>query len=132
MQCTCTAALSDTVDITLLDARDPFHNVYWLSLKISTQNDGRHRSHRFPIHYLANLSDKLKTHMHKKHKLGSADTSRYHYQRWQKLNDATPPTINANTEAHNPITQLANKEISNSFWKNPKITLKQQINLMKY
>ena len=70
--------------------------------------------------------------MHKKHRLGCADTSGYHYQRWQKLNDATPSTNNTNNEAHNSTSQLANKAISNSFWKNPKITLKQQINLMKY
>eukprot|EP00983_Pelagomonas_calceolata_P123750 1161041-Pelagomonas_calceolata.AAC.1 len=67
-----------------------------------------------------------------KHKLGSSDVSGYHYQRWQKHNNTIPPSTTANTEAHNPITQLANKEISNSFWQNPDIFLKQQINVMKY
>eukprot|EP00983_Pelagomonas_calceolata_P102380 1158799-Pelagomonas_calceolata.AAC.3 len=70
------------------------------------QNDGVHRSHTFSSHYLTNLNDKVKAHMHKKHKLGSADISGYHYQRWQKLNDTIPPTITANTEAHNPIPRL--------------------------
>eukprot|EP00983_Pelagomonas_calceolata_P024179 760511-Pelagomonas_calceolata.AAC.1 len=56
--------------------------------------------------------------MNNKHKLGSADISGYHYQRWQKINDTISPTITANTEAHNPISQLANKEISKSFWQN--------------
>eukprot|EP00983_Pelagomonas_calceolata_P005719 188084-Pelagomonas_calceolata.AAC.1 len=38
--CARTAALSDTIDIALPDARDPFHNLYWLSLKTScAQND---------------------------------------------------------------------------------------------
>eukprot|EP00983_Pelagomonas_calceolata_P018133 568502-Pelagomonas_calceolata.AAC.1 len=62
--------------------------------------------------------------MHKKHKLGSADISGYHYQRWQKPNNTIPPTTAANTEAHNPISQLANlmnKEFSNSFWRNPAV-----------
>eukprot|EP00983_Pelagomonas_calceolata_P027369 859644-Pelagomonas_calceolata.AAC.1 len=70
--------------------------------------------------------------MHKKHKLGSADISGYHYQGWQKLNDTIPSITTVNTEAHNPISQLANKEISNSFWQNPEITLKQQMDIMKY
>eukprot|EP00983_Pelagomonas_calceolata_P008535 279626-Pelagomonas_calceolata.AAC.2 len=65
--------------------------------------------------------------MHKKHKLGSADISGYYCQRWQKLNDTISPTNTANTEAHNPISRLANKEIKNSFWQNPEIILKQQI-----
>eukprot|EP00983_Pelagomonas_calceolata_P006088 202452-Pelagomonas_calceolata.AAC.2 len=49
--------------------------------------------------------------------------SGYHYQRWQKLNDAIPPTTTANTEAHNPISQHANKEIRYFFWQNLGITL---------
>ncbi|KAF5828068.1 hypothetical protein DUNSADRAFT_18267 [Dunaliella salina] len=74
--CARTAALSHTIDIALPDARNPFRDSYRLSLKISsTRNDGMHRSHTFPIHYLTNLSDKFKTYMHKKHKLGSANTS---------------------------------------------------------
>ena len=73
--CARTAAVFDTVGITLPDTRDPFHNFYWLSLKPSTQNNDRHRSHTSPIQYLTNISDKLKTHMHKKHRLGCADTS---------------------------------------------------------
>eukprot|EP00983_Pelagomonas_calceolata_P070759 1150920-Pelagomonas_calceolata.AAC.1 len=31
--CACTAALVNTTDIILPDARDPFHNFYWLTLK---------------------------------------------------------------------------------------------------
>jgi hypothetical protein len=131
--CARNAALSDNIDVVFPDARDPFHNIYWLSLKTSSlRDDGIHRSHAFPMHYLTNLNDKLKAHMHKKHKLGSADTSGHHYHRWQKLNDAIPPTTIANTESRNPTSQLANKEISNSFWKNLGITFKQQINIMKY
>eukprot|EP00983_Pelagomonas_calceolata_P067201 1149401-Pelagomonas_calceolata.AAC.3 len=33
--CACTAALTDTTDIALPDARDPFHNFYWISSKSS-------------------------------------------------------------------------------------------------
>eukprot|EP00983_Pelagomonas_calceolata_P015918 504834-Pelagomonas_calceolata.AAC.1 len=72
--------------------------------------------------------------MHKRHKLGSADTSGHYYNSWQRLNYATqpaPPDTSVNLEAHNPPSQLANKEISNSFWNNPKITLKQQTNVLK-
>eukprot|EP00983_Pelagomonas_calceolata_P120783 1160738-Pelagomonas_calceolata.AAC.3 len=36
-----------------------------------------HHSYTAPIYYLTYLTDKLKTHMHRKHKLGSADTSGY-------------------------------------------------------
>eukprot|EP00983_Pelagomonas_calceolata_P031998 1003883-Pelagomonas_calceolata.AAC.1 len=75
-------------------------NFYWLSLDTSrAQNNGMHRSHTSSIHYLTNLNDKFKAHMHKKHKLGSADISGCHYQRWQELNDTIPPTATANTEA---------------------------------
>eukprot|EP00983_Pelagomonas_calceolata_P056144 1144455-Pelagomonas_calceolata.AAC.3 len=43
--CARTPALSNTIDIALPDARDPFHKFYWLSLKTSrAQNDGVHRS----------------------------------------------------------------------------------------
>eukprot|EP00983_Pelagomonas_calceolata_P025581 803429-Pelagomonas_calceolata.AAC.1 len=127
--CAHTAALTDATDIALPDARDPFHKFYWLSSKTSHgQTDGLHRSHAFPTHYLTNLNDKLKAHMHKKHKLGSADASGYHYNSWQRLNYAIQPTslvTTANIEAHNPTCQLANKEASSSFWYNPKIALKQ-------
>eukprot|EP00983_Pelagomonas_calceolata_P007785 254680-Pelagomonas_calceolata.AAC.1 len=44
----------------------------------------------------------------------------------------TPSNTSVSSEAHNPPSQLANKEISNSFWNNPKIILKQQINVLKY
>eukprot|EP00983_Pelagomonas_calceolata_P058608 1145562-Pelagomonas_calceolata.AAC.3 len=89
--CARTAALTDTTDIALPDARYPFHNIHWLSLKTSHgQTDGLHRARAFPIHYPINLDGKQKVHMHKKHKLGSVDTSGYHYQRWQKLSDAIP------------------------------------------
>eukprot|EP00983_Pelagomonas_calceolata_P053269 1143234-Pelagomonas_calceolata.AAC.1 len=51
--CACTAALTDTTDIVLPDAKDLFHNNYWLSLKTcNAQNGGRQRSHAFPTHYL--------------------------------------------------------------------------------
>eukprot|EP00967_Tisochrysis_lutea_P098450 scaffold145395_cov18-Tisochrysis_lutea.AAC.2 len=42
------------------------------------------------------------------------------------------PSITANAETHDLPTQLANKEISNSFWKNLKITLEYQINVLTY
>eukprot|EP00983_Pelagomonas_calceolata_P006917 225619-Pelagomonas_calceolata.AAC.1 len=59
----------DTTDITLPDARASFHNFYWLSLKSSPgSNSELHHSRTArtaPTHYLTNLTDKLKTHMHK-------------------------------------------------------------------
>eukprot|EP00983_Pelagomonas_calceolata_P001024 36028-Pelagomonas_calceolata.AAC.1 len=73
--------------------------------------------------------------MHKRHKLGSADASGHYYNSWQRLGSATqpaPPYTSVSSEAHNPPSQLANKDISNSFWNNLKITLKQQINVLKY
>eukprot|EP00983_Pelagomonas_calceolata_P067992 1149720-Pelagomonas_calceolata.AAC.1 len=138
--CARTAALTDNTDIALPDARDPFHNSYcqWLSLKpthglvVGLRSD----PHHFPsalIQLPHNLTCKLKIHMHKK-KLGSADSSGYYYNR-QRLNHArqpAPPSITANTEAHNLPFQLANKEISNSFWNNPKITLKHHIYMLRY
>eukprot|EP00983_Pelagomonas_calceolata_P035657 1116006-Pelagomonas_calceolata.AAC.1 len=49
--CARTAALTDTTNIALPDAKDPFYSFYRLSLKTShAQNDGMHRSHAFPIH----------------------------------------------------------------------------------
>eukprot|EP00983_Pelagomonas_calceolata_P028699 898961-Pelagomonas_calceolata.AAC.1 len=33
--CARAAALADTTDIALPDARDPFHNFYWLTMKSS-------------------------------------------------------------------------------------------------
>eukprot|EP00983_Pelagomonas_calceolata_P066456 1149052-Pelagomonas_calceolata.AAC.2 len=134
--CARSAALTYTTDITLPDARDPFHNFYWLSLETSHgHTDSLHLSHGSPIHYLTNLNDKLRLHMHKNHKLGSADTSSYHSNSWQRVNYAikpNSPVTTANIEAHKPNCQLANKEVINYFWYNPKITLKEQINVIKY
>eukprot|EP00983_Pelagomonas_calceolata_P032043 1005888-Pelagomonas_calceolata.AAC.2 len=80
--CACTVAPTNTTEIALPDARDSFHNFYWLSLKTSLgQTDGLHLSHTFPIHYLTNLNGTLKVQMHKKSKLGSADTSGYQRKR---------------------------------------------------
>eukprot|EP00983_Pelagomonas_calceolata_P124713 1161134-Pelagomonas_calceolata.AAC.1 len=124
--CAHTAALMDATDIALLDAWDPIHNFFWLSMKsLHGRNGDPHHSHTAPTHYLNNLTDKLET--HRRHKLSSADTSGYYYISWQRLNYAiqpTPPNTTANVNAHNPPFQLANKEISNSFWDNSKITLK--------
>eukprot|EP00983_Pelagomonas_calceolata_P002406 80904-Pelagomonas_calceolata.AAC.1 len=54
-----TAALTDTTDIAPPDARDPFHNIHWLSLKTShRQTDGLHRTRALPIHYLTNVNYK--------------------------------------------------------------------------
>eukprot|EP00983_Pelagomonas_calceolata_P077356 1153820-Pelagomonas_calceolata.AAC.2 len=64
-----TAVLMDTTDISLPDAKDPFHNFFWLSAKFPENT---------PILLplcLTNLKDELKTHMHNKHKLGSADST---------------------------------------------------------
>eukprot|EP00983_Pelagomonas_calceolata_P064354 1148087-Pelagomonas_calceolata.AAC.1 len=94
--CAHTAALTGTMDIALPGARDSFHNFYWLSLKSSHERNGKtHDSHTALTHHLTNLTDKLETHMHKRHKLGSADTSGYYYNSWQRLNrgiQPTPPT----------------------------------------
>eukprot|EP00983_Pelagomonas_calceolata_P124127 1161075-Pelagomonas_calceolata.AAC.25 len=73
--------------------------------------------------------------MHKRRKLCS--TSSYYYNSWQRLNYAvqpTPPntTQAVNSEAHGPLSQLANKEIRKSFWNNSKIALGYQINVLKY
>eukprot|EP00983_Pelagomonas_calceolata_P088290 1157171-Pelagomonas_calceolata.AAC.2 len=59
--CARAAALADTRDIALSDARDPSHNFYWLTLKSSHGRNGNpHHSHTTPTHYLNNLIDKLK------------------------------------------------------------------------
>eukprot|EP00983_Pelagomonas_calceolata_P043283 1138844-Pelagomonas_calceolata.AAC.2 len=66
---------------------------------------------------------------------GFAGTSGQYYNSWQRLNYATqstPPNTTVSLEAHSPPSQLANKEISNSYWKNPKITLKHQISVLEY
>eukprot|EP00983_Pelagomonas_calceolata_P056027 1144415-Pelagomonas_calceolata.AAC.1 len=77
-------ASDNTTGFALPDARDPFHNFYWLTLKTSHGRNGDpHHSHTTPTHYLTNLTDKLRTHMQNRHKLGSADTSGYYHNSWQ-------------------------------------------------
>eukprot|EP00983_Pelagomonas_calceolata_P122952 1160955-Pelagomonas_calceolata.AAC.3 len=49
-------------------------------------------------------TDKLETHVHKRHKLNSAGTSGYYYSSWQGLNYAMQPTPPNNTVAHKPTT----------------------------
>eukprot|EP00983_Pelagomonas_calceolata_P030154 945108-Pelagomonas_calceolata.AAC.1 len=81
-----------TTDMALPDARNPFYNFYWLSLKSSHGHNGDpQNSGTAPTHYLTNLTDKRKTHMHKRHELGSADTSGHYYNSWQRFNYATQP-----------------------------------------
>eukprot|EP00983_Pelagomonas_calceolata_P067328 1149435-Pelagomonas_calceolata.AAC.1 len=75
----CTAPLPDAKDIALPDARDPFYNFYWLSLKSSHDHNGEpYHPHTASTYYLTNLTGKPKRHMHKRHKLSSADTSSYY------------------------------------------------------
>eukprot|EP00983_Pelagomonas_calceolata_P016528 521615-Pelagomonas_calceolata.AAC.1 len=51
--CARTAALTGTTDIALPDARDPFHNFYWLPLKSSHGCYGEpHHSYTAPGPYL--------------------------------------------------------------------------------
>eukprot|EP00983_Pelagomonas_calceolata_P066446 1149050-Pelagomonas_calceolata.AAC.1 len=53
-----TAALTDTTDITLPDARDPLHNFYWLSLKTSHELNGEtHHPHTALTHYLIEVPE---------------------------------------------------------------------------
>eukprot|EP00983_Pelagomonas_calceolata_P025418 798336-Pelagomonas_calceolata.AAC.1 len=81
--------LLDTVDIALPDARDPLCNIYWLALQLSQGRNGDpHHSHIDPTHYLTNLTSKLKTHMHKRHKLGCANASGYYSNSCQGLHYA--------------------------------------------
>eukprot|EP00983_Pelagomonas_calceolata_P010405 337395-Pelagomonas_calceolata.AAC.1 len=92
--CARTAALVDTTDVALPDAGDFFYNFYWLSLKSSHGHNGEPQNSRTaPTHYLTYLTDKLKTHMHKRYQLGSADTSGHYYNSWQRLNCATQPAL---------------------------------------
>eukprot|EP00983_Pelagomonas_calceolata_P089131 1157280-Pelagomonas_calceolata.AAC.12 len=113
--CARAAALTDTTDFALPDARDPFHNFYWLTLKSSHGSKSEtHHSHATPTHYLTNLTDKLKTHMHNRHKLGSADTYGYYYNSWQRLNYtiwSTHLNTTVSPEAYSPSSQLANKAV---------------------
>eukprot|EP00983_Pelagomonas_calceolata_P065422 1148579-Pelagomonas_calceolata.AAC.9 len=68
--CARAAALTDAEDIKLPNAKDPFYYFYWLSLDSSPGRNGEpYHSRPDPTHYLTNLADKLKTHMHKRHKL---------------------------------------------------------------
>ena len=134
--CARTAALMNTTDISLPYAKDPFYNSHWLAYRPSnTHADNLQRCNSAQPLYLTNLKDKLKAHMHNKHKLGSAITSGCYYTSWQGLNNtlqSTTPDTHANTGSCKPRPKLANAKISNSFWKNPKITLKQQTNVLKY
>eukprot|EP00983_Pelagomonas_calceolata_P009697 313745-Pelagomonas_calceolata.AAC.1 len=80
-------SLTKRTPFALPDARVPFHNFYWLTLKSSNGRNGdSHHSRTTPTHYLTNLTDKLTTHMHNRHKLASADTSGFYYNSWQRLN----------------------------------------------
>eukprot|EP00983_Pelagomonas_calceolata_P101282 1158679-Pelagomonas_calceolata.AAC.2 len=55
--CARIAALTYTMGIALPDARDPFHNIYWLSLNSSHGRSGDpHHSHTAPNHYFTNLT----------------------------------------------------------------------------
>eukprot|EP00983_Pelagomonas_calceolata_P127660 1161428-Pelagomonas_calceolata.AAC.3 len=134
--CACAAALKGTTEVALPEARDPFHDFYWLTLRSSHgRNCDSHHSRTTPTHYFTNLTDKLKNRMHNRHKLGSADTSGFYYNSWKRLNYTIQPTslnTTVSPEAHKPPFQLANKEISNSFWTNAKITHKHQIHVLKY
>eukprot|EP00983_Pelagomonas_calceolata_P002817 93040-Pelagomonas_calceolata.AAC.1 len=111
----------DTTYIALPDARDPFHDLHWLTLKSSYERNGDpHHSHTAPTHRLTNLTYKLKKHLHKRHKLDPADTSGCYYNSGQRLNYTTqpsPPNTTANMKSHNPPSQLAidNKEITHRF-----------------
>eukprot|EP00983_Pelagomonas_calceolata_P104919 1159077-Pelagomonas_calceolata.AAC.5 len=99
--CNTPATLIDITDMTLPDAMESLHNFHWLSLKPTHgRNSDPHHSPYAPIHYLTNLTNKLEKCMHKRHKLGFADTSGYYNKSWQSLNHAiqpAPPSITANT-----------------------------------
>eukprot|EP00983_Pelagomonas_calceolata_P009064 294688-Pelagomonas_calceolata.AAC.2 len=65
---------------------------------------------------VTNLTDKLKTHMHNRHELGSADTSGYYYNSWQRLNYATQPnfpntTVNLEAQLTLPTHQQRNQQL---------------------
>eukprot|EP00983_Pelagomonas_calceolata_P017752 557176-Pelagomonas_calceolata.AAC.15 len=70
--------------------------------------------------------------MQNKHKLGSADISSCYYTGWQKVMQPPSPNSDTDTGLQRPIPKVANHRISNSFWNNPKITLKQPTNLPQY
>eukprot|EP00983_Pelagomonas_calceolata_P005658 186020-Pelagomonas_calceolata.AAC.1 len=58
--CARTAALMDTMDIAHADARGPFHNFHWISLKPTHgHNSDPHHFPFAPTHYLINLTDKF-------------------------------------------------------------------------
>eukprot|EP00983_Pelagomonas_calceolata_P062314 1147242-Pelagomonas_calceolata.AAC.1 len=128
------------MDITLPDARDLFHNFYWLTLKSSHGRNGDpHHSHTAPIHYLTNLQlrDKLKSHMHKRHKLGSADTSGYYYKlaETKLYHTAHFPKHHRQFRSSYPTLstcQQINQQLLRASWNNSKITFKHQINVLKY
>eukprot|EP00983_Pelagomonas_calceolata_P086414 1156752-Pelagomonas_calceolata.AAC.2 len=116
--CARAASLTDTADIALPDARDPFHNFYWLPLKSSHgRNSDPHHSHTTPTYYLTNPTDKLKARMHNRHKLDSADTSGYYYISRQRLNYTVQPTPKHHCwfKSSYPTLSTCHKEISNFF-----------------
>ena len=105
--CARTAAHMETTDITLPAAKDPFHNTFWLSFQQTSVGYAGPPNASSPF-YLTNLKDKLKTHMHSRHKLGSADTSGCFYQSWHKLNNTTQPIVlDSNPNAGNSRSSLS-------------------------
>eukprot|EP00983_Pelagomonas_calceolata_P094731 1157919-Pelagomonas_calceolata.AAC.11 len=122
--CTRTAAVADLTGIAISGAGDPFHNLCWLSLKSSHgRNDDPRHSHTAQTHYLTIMTEKLEN-MHKRHKLGSADTSRvarsgYYYKSWKLTTHPLNLPTKKSTIQRSP---LPTKEISH-----PNITLGHQL-----
>eukprot|EP00983_Pelagomonas_calceolata_P102265 1158786-Pelagomonas_calceolata.AAC.14 len=102
----------DNTDISIQEVRDPFYDSLWLSIQKPQNNSGEQRCSRTatPL-YLTNLKDKLKTHMHNKHKLGSADISSCYFTGWQKLVQPPSPNSSTNTGLRRLAPKRANHKI---------------------
>jgi hypothetical protein len=90
-------------------------------------------SHASALRVATNLQDKLKHHMHAHHYLGKADTISLLYKLWQKLHDtperAAQPDYHTQKSYAKP---LAHAQLSNKLWSMPKVTSKEQEQIVKH
>ncbi len=83
----------DATDISLPYAEDSFYNSFGLASALPEANaPNPQQTHATSAFYLTNLHNKLKAHMQYRHKLGSANTSKYQYTSWQRLKEIMLPS----------------------------------------
>jgi len=91
---------------------NPFFHLHWLAAEQHPED----LTQNISLHPLTDMHAKLKAHMHLHHKLGNAVTETGYFSYWKQL----------------CTTKVANKELSNAFWKDASITFRHRKNVMQY